>query len=334
MKCSCCNSILTPTYTTKKNGVVYRYYKSNKAIKHTINNRTNSKCQLPSIPAEQIENIVLNQIYGIIKTPNIIQGIIDSMKEKVDINLTEKDIINYLKNIEIIWSELFPREQIEIVQMLLKEIIISVTNIKIVFNNLGFIQLIGEAGGVYSSPNSVCSSSNLVYPISNSSEFNSSNNNSSNSSENNSSNCTEINIPIDLRHKAGSSSITTPNGEAVIIKNTNSKRAISNNNNSSNNNSNHVNNVILKALIRAEEWKEELNNNPNININTIAKREDAQNSYICRVLDLAFLAPDIKKSILTNNAPLGLSLGNLISIDTTNWEEQRRSLRSQLKVEG
>jgi DNA invertase Pin-like site-specific DNA recombinase len=43
MKCSCCNSILTPTYTTKKNGVVYRYYKPNKLIKHTINAETR-KC--------------------------------------------------------------------------------------------------------------------------------------------------------------------------------------------------------------------------------------------------------------------------------------------------
>jgi general stress protein CsbA len=110
-----------------------------------------------------------------------------------------------------------------------------------------------------------------------------------------------------------------PDGKDIIIENTDSKRITHNN---------YVDNAVIKALIQAEEWKEELNNNPNMNINGIAKRENKQNSYISRILNLVFLAPDIKKSILTNNSPVGLSLKDLYGIgNRMEWEEQRRSLK-------
>jgi DNA invertase Pin-like site-specific DNA recombinase len=353
MRCECCNSILTPTYTTKKNGVVYRYYKPSKLMKHVkINNAddngnsnygnsnsnygngngnygngnsnysngnsncgnsnysNNRECQLTSIPAEQIENIVLNQIYRIIRTPTMIQKIIDDVmekqkqinKEQTDdnvINLSEQDIINHLKNIESVWDELFPREQMEIVNILIKGIIVSRTNIKIIFNNNGFIQLLREASGINPMFNNVSNSSDIISEL------------------------TIVNIPIDLTHKTGRSFIATPDGGAIVIENTNSKRIA---------HSNYVDNAVLKELIQAEEWKEELNNNPNININTIAKRECKQNSYICRILDLVFLAPDIKKAILTNNAPVGLSLKEISKIINKSWDEQRRLLKVESKV--
>ncbi|MDR2407147.1 MAG: hypothetical protein LBE13_03415, partial [Bacteroidales bacterium] len=123
----------------------------------------------------------------------------------------------------------------------------------------------------------------------------------------------------DLTHKSGRSFITMPDGKDIIIENTDSKRITHNN---------YVDNAVIKALIQAEEWKEELNNNPNMNINGIAKRENKQNSYISRILNLVFLAPDIKKSILTNNSPVGLSLKDLYGIgNRMEWEEQRRSLK-------
>jgi DNA invertase Pin-like site-specific DNA recombinase len=346
MKCSCCNSILTPTYTTKRNGTVYRYYKPSKLMKHVkVNN--GGECQLTSIPAEQIESIVLNQIYGILRTPSMIQKIIDDVREKQNrinrermnkeeinkelmnneqknkeeinknqtsdsiLNLTEQDIINHLKNIEAVWDELFPREQMEIINILIKEIIVSRTNLKIVFNNSGFIRLIQEAGGI----NII--SEDMSDSISDSSESNSPNNNDGNNSD--SVNNAVINIPIDLRHKTGRSFITTPDGGAIVIENTNSKRIVR---------SNYVDNAVIKALLQAEEWKEELSNNSYMNINTIAKRENKQNSYICRILNLAFLAPDIKKAILTDKAPLGLSLKDLYGVsDEMEWEEQRKILK-------
>lgn len=376
MKCSCCNSVLTPTYTTKNNGIVYRYYKSSKSLKHTLNEETGEECQLKSIPAEQIENIILNQIYSIIRTPNIIQKIIDAtmskavtsgnstvdktdhiekaksiksndtnQNNKTTINTQEinsqiinsqtinsQEIINHLKNIESVWEELPSREQIEIVNILIKEIIISNDNIRVIFNKYGFIRIFDSdfsinpnvrlntnlkgnpnAGG----NNNINYNKNINY---NNSNTNTSYNNSNNSNSNNNNSNIEVNIPIQLKYKASRSFITTPTGKDIIIRNTFNKKSISNN---------YVDNAIINALIQAEQWKQELeNNNSNITINTIAKREHKQNSYICRILNLAFLAPDIKKAILLNKYPLGLSLKGIRTTLKQNlsWEEQRKVL--------
>ena len=71
MKCTYCNSILTPVFTTKKkSSLIYRYYRSNKSIKRS------SCCSIGNIPADNIENIILNQIYSILRSSTIVSGII------------------------------------------------------------------------------------------------------------------------------------------------------------------------------------------------------------------------------------------------------------------
>lgn len=76
MRCECCGSILTPVFTTKKkSGISYRYYKPNKAIKHS------TSCKIGNIPAEQIENIVLNQVYSVLSSSSIINGVIETIND-------------------------------------------------------------------------------------------------------------------------------------------------------------------------------------------------------------------------------------------------------------
>jgi hypothetical protein len=295
MRCECCNSILSPTYTTKKSGVVYRYYKPNKLMKHAVNSETNKECQLASVPAEQIENIVLNQIYGILRDPSMVNKMIEYVKDTSvgDINITEQEVINCLKNIEVVWDELFPREKIKMVRTLIKEIIVSRTNVKITFNELGFVQLISEAGDG-KTVNAITDGG-----VTTGDAF-------------------SVNIPIELNYRSGRSIITAPDGRDIILKNTQSKKTIS---------KNWVDSSLLNNLIQAEDWKKELSNNPSMNINTIAKREHKENSYICRVLDLIFLAPDIKKSILDGKTPTGLSFKDTRTVVGLDWKGQRRKLR-------
>jgi len=348
MRCSCCNSVLTPTYTIKKNGIAYRYYKSNKSLKHTLNEE-GEECKLKSIPAEQIENIVLNQIYSIIRTPNIIQKIIDATMNKKDkatvsenqinknsinqdnnisvdkTSINSQDIINHLKNIESVWEELSTREQIEIVNILIKEIIISNDNIKVIFNKYGFIRIFDSDFSINPNVNLNASvGNNLNSNIITNSNTNVDNNANTNTNKNinsNSDSNIEVNIPIQLKYKSSRSFITTPDGKDIIIRNTFNKKSVSNN---------YRDDAIVNALIQAEQWKKELenSNNYNITVSTIAKREHKQNSYICRILNLTFLAPDIKKAILMNKCPLGLSLKDIrTSLKTDlSWEEQRKKL--------
>ena len=71
---------------------------------------------------------------------------------------------------------------------------------------------------------------------------------------------------------------------------------------------------------------DELTRKKDINISTIASRENKEISYICKILNLVFLAPDIKKAILTNNTKLGLTLLDLYDCKNLDWASQRRKL--------
>ena len=307
MKCTCCNSILTPVFTTKKkSGIVYRYYRSNKAMKHS------ACCSIGNIPANNIENIVLNQIYSILRSPSIVLGVIDKIKNNASdfvnqdlilpINLKENDIIKYLKNIEVVWDELFPKEQVKIVRTIIKQIFVSEDNLKIIFNNNGILKLLADAGQLD------IDLINRINSLENTSNINSLNPFNLDY---------EVNIPVDFRHKAGRSFITTPDGKDVSFVQVENRRCSPQND--------YDNNLVLN-LIQAENWMDELTRKKDMNISTIAIRENKKVSYICKILNLVFLAPDIKKAILNNNLKLGLTLLDLYGCKNLDWASQRKKL--------
>jgi site-specific DNA recombinase len=323
MKCNCCNSILTPTYTKKsKSNTIYRYYKPNKAMKQGID----TECKIGNVHADQIEKIVLNQVYTILKDTKIIIKTIEKLKVengKLKIKnkdeslnnknkqimsaeltqnsnfqpstfnsqlISEQEIINSLKNIEAVWDELFPREQLEIIHSIINEIIASETNVKIIFNTNGLVNIMNDAN------------ENL---------------NLQQTTEEKQVKPTEINIPVNFRKRGGKSFITMPHGKSFSIQTTDSKTTPIHNNRISETS-------IVKALIQAQEWQDEITKNKHTTIATIAQREQKQNGYICQIYNLNFLAPDIKKAILTNNIPVGFSLRELKCNMPVEWEEQRR----------
>ena len=358
MRCECCNSILTPVFTTKKkSGISYRYYKPNKAIKHS------TSCKIGNIPAEQIENIVLNQLYNVLSSPSIINGVVETINEfksnslksnaninnnidnnsidnnniNVDntinidnnptnsiLNITESEIIKSLKNIQAVWNELFPKEQMQIVRVIIKEIIISEFNVKIIFSNQNITNLLIDAGMVdvskinNNSSSNNSNSANELEDILNIKLNNDDNNISSNNSNTKTANYFhEVNIPVDFRYKAGRSFITTPAGKDISIVNANIKRVSSCNQNDL---------AVISALLKAESWKKEIETK-NINISYISKRENKTITYITRILNLSFLAPDIKKAILCQQTKLGITLLDLYKCaNEVNWNEQRELL--------
>jgi len=317
MKCDCCNSTFTPLYTVKKkSGIVYRYYKTNKSMKHS------SDCKLGNIPAEQIERIILNQVYSILKSPSVVSDIIDKIKAEdtnlllIDINtnkpivIDDSKIISYLNNIEAVWDELFPKEQMEILRILIKEIIISESNVKITFKSNGILKLLADAGEL-----DIMFVNNILASNQEQLQENSNNTNNFNCIQEH-----EINIPVDFKKKAGRSFISIPMGQGVEYVNAEVRKASIHNNRD---------NALVVALIKAENWLREMtrsNDNYALSVGCIASREEKNPSYIVRVLNLVFLAPDIKKAILSGYAPLGLTLTDLYNCADIEWEEQRKRL--------
>lgn len=59
-------------------------------------------------------------------------------------------------------------------------------------------------------------------------------------------------------------------------------------------------------------------------INALAEAETINRAYICRLLNLTLLAPDIQEAILDGRQPKGIQLEELTRAMPGEWEEQRR----------
>jgi DNA invertase Pin-like site-specific DNA recombinase len=87
--------------------------------------------------------------------------------------------------------------------------------------------------------------------------------------------------------------------------------------------------ALLKALVRAESWKARLREGRCASILEIMRSDGFDRSYVQRLIRLAFLAPDLKRSILEGRAPQGLTLQRLMADGVSlPWCDQRRSVSS------
>ena len=73
-----------------------------------------------------------------------------------------------------------------------------------------------------------------------------------------------------------------------------------------------VDQTLLKTIVRAHKWFNDLVSGRVRNMTEIASKEDVDKSYVSRVVNLAFLAPDITESIIAGRQPADLSAEKLI----------------------
>jgi DNA invertase Pin-like site-specific DNA recombinase len=87
--------------------------------------------------------------------------------------------------------------------------------------------------------------------------------------------------------------------------------------------------ALLKALARAERWKRDLLSGKAATLEEIATTEQLHPTYARRILHLAFLAPDLKWSILRGNGPPSMTLEKLRRMIIPDlWTTQRRLTRA------
>jgi DNA invertase Pin-like site-specific DNA recombinase len=118
MRCSGCDSGMTPTHT-RKNGKLYRYYSPNAVMKKSC-----GTCPVGNVPAGEIESIVFGQLKALFKTPEMIVRVWEQAREH-DTNIKEFHIREAFTDIDRIWDELFPREQERIVKLLVERVIVG-----------------------------------------------------------------------------------------------------------------------------------------------------------------------------------------------------------------
>jgi site-specific DNA recombinase len=124
---------LTPTYSKKKDKI-YRYYVSTHAVKTTYDN-----CPLKTINAQFLEDIILAQVKQSLTNVEWAQRM-----QKQDETVNLPDIRLALKNFDLMWAELFPAEQVRIIQLVIDNIVVHPDKIIITFLPCGMLSVLHQ----------------------------------------------------------------------------------------------------------------------------------------------------------------------------------------------
>jgi hypothetical protein len=93
----------------------------------------------------------------------------------------------------------------------------------------------------------------------------------------------------------------------------------------------HVDNTLIKALARAHRWKRMMESGSYSSVAELAAEEKINDSYVCRMLRLTLLAPEIVESIMAGRQPAALQLQKLVTFKLSMWKKQRMLFASPLK---
>jgi hypothetical protein len=115
-----------------------------------------------------------------------------------------------------------------------------------------------------------------------------------------------IRIPIRLQRRGGRKLIMTPEGVAAPARKPSCDE------------------TLVKALGRARGWPRQIESGRARSITDFAEQEGGvTDAYVCRLLPLTCLAPDIVEAILDGRQPKGLRLAEMLGNGPPGWEEQR-----------
>jgi hypothetical protein len=81
--------------------------------------------------------------------------------------------------------------------------------------------------------------------------------------------------------------------------------------------------TLIKALVRAHRWRRQIESGRAKSITDLAEQEGVTDAYVCRLLPLTCLAPEIVEAIFDGRQPKGLRLAEMLGNGPVEWEEQR-----------
>ena len=113
-----------------------------------------------------------------------------------------------------------------------------------------------------------------------------------------------IRIPIRLQRRGGRKLIMAPEGSAVPTPKPRRDE------------------TLIKALVRAHRWRR-IESGQARSITDLAEQEGVTDAYVCRLLPLTCLAPDIVEAMLDGRQPKGLRLAEVLGNGRLDWGEQR-----------
>ncbi|MDG4591769.1 MAG: recombinase family protein [Defluviicoccus sp.] len=106
---------MSPTHA-RKGGRLYRYYVAAGLLKGDT-----PPGVVRRAPAAELEAAVVDQLRGLLRSPEIIVGTWRSARPEIE-DLSETEVCEALLNLDPIWDELFPAEQARILQLLVERV--------------------------------------------------------------------------------------------------------------------------------------------------------------------------------------------------------------------
>jgi hypothetical protein len=116
-----------------------------------------------------------------------------------------------------------------------------------------------------------------------------------------------IRIPMRLQRRGGRKLIMTPEGVAAPARRPSRDE------------------TLVKALVRAHRWRRRIESGRAKSMTDLAEQEGVAVAYVCRLLPLTCLAPDIVESILDGRQPKGLRLAEMMGNGPLAWNAQRET---------
>ena len=118
-----------------------------------------------------------------------------------------------------------------------------------------------------------------------------------------------IRIPMGLQRRGGRKLIMTPEGVAAPARKPSRDE------------------TLVKALVRAHRWRRRIERGQARSITDLTEQKGVTDAYVCRLLPLTCLAPEIVEAILDGRQPKGLRLAEMVGDGPLAWEEQRSAWR-------
>ena len=128
---------MSPSHT-RKSARLYRYYVDQSVLKGG-----SDACAIRRVPAAEIEAAVVDQLRGMLRTPEIIVATWRSARPEME-GLTEAQVREALRQLDPLWDQLFPAEQTRIVQLLVERVDVGANGIDIRLRTAGLASLVGE----------------------------------------------------------------------------------------------------------------------------------------------------------------------------------------------
>ena len=132
---------MSPAHTRRK-GKLYRYYVSTDVLK-----RDAASCPIRRVPAAEVENAVIDQLRGLLRTPEIVVRTWRATRERMP-DISEAEVREALERLDPLWDALFPAEQARIVQLLVERVEVSLDGADIRLRTEGLTNLVADLRAV------------------------------------------------------------------------------------------------------------------------------------------------------------------------------------------